>query len=147
MSRHGAKRVGGAAMLTGVLALGSCTAIPAPMLASAGMNAAASSGGSFISGSMENTFVLPLATVAGTVEYVGADLRYKVRLHSVSRTTRTYFFVPENGDALRVRLTQHTPVVTTISIRVGLLGDQNLSRFLLSEIERQLPDRPVEGLR
>lgn len=111
------------------------------MLASAGVNAAANSGGSFISGSMENTFVLPLDAVAATVEKVGADLQYGVRLHSSSRTSRTYYFRPQHGDALRVRLTQHTPTVTTISIRVGLLGDQNLSRFLLGEVERGLPER------
>ncbi len=132
------------AMLACAALLSACAAVPGPMLANAGVNMATNSGGSFISGSMENTFVLPLDPVQAAVRETAEDLRYQFIVHSTSRTSRTFYLRPERGESFRVRIIQHTPTVTTISVRVGLLGDQNLSRFLMAEIERRLPERPVE---
>lgn len=122
------------------MAVAGCTAVPAPVL-NAGVNMAASEG-AFYAGSMQATYAFPMeALVAATVD-AGETLEYTVKRHSSSASSETYYLVPRRGDAIRVIVVRHTPIVTTIRVRVGLLGDLSLSRFVLGEIEKRLP-RPT----
>ncbi len=131
-----------AGLLVAATLLSGCAAVPMPILANAGVNMAQTGTAAFVSGSMQTACKLPLEIVRQACLDAGESLQFKIRLHSSSPTDCTYFLTPVRGDAIRIRIIQHTPTLTSISIRVGLLGDQNLSRFLLAEIERKLPQQP-----
>lgn len=118
------------------VAMGACAAVPAPVL-NAGVNAATSEG-SLFSSSVQSTYAVPLEVLRAAAIDAGESLEYAVKKHSESGSSCTYYFVPRRGDSIRIVIVQHTPVVATIRIRVGLLGDQSLSRFVLAEIEKRL---------
>ncbi len=121
------------------MVLCACAAVPAPVL-NAGVNAATSEG-SLFSSSMQSTYAVPLEVLRTATVQAGESLEYTVKRHAESESSCTYYFVPRRGDSIRIIIVQHTPVVATIRIRVGLLGDQSLSRFVLTEIEKRLPGR------
>jgi hypothetical protein len=122
------------------LVLPSCTAVPAPVL-TAGLNAATNDS-SLFSGSTQGTYALPVDMVRTACVRAGEDLQYDVRQHATTNSSVTYFFLPRRGDPLKVTIVQHTPVVTTVRVRVGLLGDQNIARFLLAEIDKRIQIPP-----
>lgn len=130
------RRAAVVAALIACAALGACAAVPAPVL-NAGVNAATSEG-SLFSSSVQSTYAVPLGVLRDAAIHAGESLEYTVKKHSESESSCTYYFVPRRGDSIRIIIVQHTPVVATIRIRVGLLGDQSLSRFVLAEIEKRL---------
>ena len=123
--------------------LGGCAAVPGPVLANAGVNVAASQSGGFSSGSLQGTYIATFEDAQRAVRSTAEELLYGFRLHTINTWGETTFLIPRNGDSIRVRITVHTPKVVSIGVRVGLFGDQPVSRMMLAQIEQRLMAPPA----
>lgn len=85
------------------------------------------------------------ATLESTFDQVVAAADMTIAENSITQVSRTpephqvqYVLKTLQGDKVQVTVTRATKGTTAISIRVGLFGDEPLSRQILNEIESRL---------
>jgi hypothetical protein len=124
-----------------VVALPSCA--PPLMIANAGMSLAEAGTSAFIEGELRSARKCTIDIAAAAYEQAVLRLGF-----TINRTLRENDYVYISADQLRgedieIRLVQNTPVVTTIRIRVGVLGDQAIARLIMEEAQLLL-NSPLE---
>lgn len=125
-------------LLAGVaVALGGCLT-PFDLAANAGLGIAQAGTSSFIQGTLTAAFDKPMETVAEASRLALVRLGYEI----THEDSATYFMQIQgdqsDGSDIVVKLRQSSPTVTGLSIRVGLWGDNAVSRLILAEIEKQM---------
>ena len=140
-----------------LVALSACLTLAAGCASSAVIAAAGVTAGfglaqgqaeSFISGKLKAARLVTLDNAAHATLATMDELQLKV-LEERHGTYDAYFVgQAEGGPEFKVTLKAKTPVVTKIEIRIGLMGDQAVSRLVLSRLDRKLgieqPIIPVE---
>ena len=119
-----------------ILSLGACAA-PVPIL-NAGVNVAQSGTAAFFGGELEFALAHPIDDVNAAVLATGNDLGYTVKQRNSSFSVRSVTLKPVTGNFVFVTLYSNTAVVTQVRIRVGLTGNEAVSRLILREIEGRL---------
>jgi hypothetical protein len=132
------------AMLLVPLLAAACAPVvtPEPFL-SVGLTVAQAGTAAFRQGELSAALRHPLADLHGAT--LAALERLQIPLETSDlNEKRSVITAREAGGALiEVNITPVSPVVSGLSIKVGLFGDQPLSRLLLDEIMTGLPSKPA----
>lgn len=132
-----------------------CVPVPDPVL-SAGLSAAQAGTSAFIQGELRAVVRAHIREVYdATLLAMGEmGLRFEVRQAdfrdgSAVVTCRETAGQERGGNdrVVEIIVRKSSPAVTTISIQVGTFGDQPLSRLVLDEIQRRIPDQPDHRVR
>jgi Protein of unknown function (DUF3568) len=114
---------------------------PPLLFANAGVSLAEAGTSMFMEGELRAAWRRPLEVMEQGVAEAMNTLGYRIE----SRTERENYIyirgVEIDGTEIEVRLRRSSEIVTSISIRVGLLGDQAVSRLILEEAERVMQRR------
>jgi hypothetical protein len=117
----------------------SCTPV---MVASAGVSALQYGTAAFVNGELEAAHVADLETVYQAALDTVRDLKFREEFVRVTDRTG-YIHVRElTGRRIKIFLEARSSIVTKINIRVGVFGDQAISRLLLGEIQARCPAVP-----
>jgi hypothetical protein len=112
------------------------------IIASAGANALQAGTAAFINGELDAAQIAPLedalAAAVGTLQ----DLKFGAIHTRRGEHSVTVYAQETNGREVRIILVPRSPLVTKINIRVGLMGDQAISRLLLAEVQARCPAVP-----
>jgi hypothetical protein len=113
------------------------------VVASAGASALQYGTAAFINGELEAAHVADLPTVYEAALSTIRDLRFKEDYLALNDRT-AYLHVREmTGRKIKIFLEARSPAVTKINIRIGVWGDQAISRLLLGEIQARCPAVPA----
>lgn len=117
----------------------------APLLATgAGLSAFQAGGSAYIRGELESAEVVEMHTLFQLVQDVLVEeFAFEI---AVARAGDNYAFIhtkETQGRMIRVNLERKSPVVTKINVRVGLFGDQPMSRLILGGIQAHIPAPPM----
>jgi len=137
--RRRALGAAGAALLCG--ALGGCS--PPLLIASVGLRALQSGAAVYTNRRLEAVAVISMEEIYhATVEVLG-DLGFTL-ITARLREDSAYIEAKEaNGRKVKISLDRRTPVVTKAKLRVGLLGDQPMSRLIFARVIEKLGIGPV----
>jgi hypothetical protein len=126
-------RIAGLAALTlvvGAMAAG-CGAIIAGAAAGAGAVA-------YIRGELEATEAAPIGQVFDATKAVVDELQFKVLSADADAYEGKVHAETARGKEIGITLERESDAVTTIRIRVGVFGDENLSRLIHERIRARL---------
>ncbi len=115
------------------------------VVATAGFGALQAGTAAFINGELEAAQVAPLAAVRKATEEALAELQFEVVSQRHSETSASFHARETHGRSITIELRAKSPVVTKANIRVGLMGDQVMSRLILGEIQARCPAIPAAG--
>lgn len=123
--------------------LWSCVAAAsAPIVASAGMTALQTGSAAFINGQLESACVVPLERMYQIVLDTVHDLNFPVSYQTLGPRTAYVYVHETSGREIKFYLEQRSTIVTKLNIRVGMWGDQAISRLLLEEVQARSPAVP-----
>lgn len=108
------------------------------MVATAGLSAAQAGVSEFYKGRLKTAWDVELATMFQVVHSALHRLGYKIE---GERATGNEWFIGSrelDGTGIEIYLRRSSPKVTMVSIRVGMFGDQPLSRLISDTFARQL---------
>jgi hypothetical protein len=110
---------------------------------SAGMSALQAGTSAYVGGELESAEVVELHTLYQIIhEVLAEELAFDI---ATARAGENHAFIhtrEAQGRMIRISLERKSPIVTKINIRVGLLGDQPMSRLVLGAIQSRLPAPP-----
>ncbi len=117
--------------------LGGCAA--PVIVASAGLSVAQYGASSFISGRLDAARRVSLEQAFAATRAAMTPLGFEPTGITEPGEKSAYLATRESdGTSITIRLTRVSPAVSRIEIRVGLFGDQTLSRLILANIDEQL---------
>ncbi|QOJ00304.1 MAG: DUF3568 family protein [Phycisphaeraceae bacterium] len=137
----GRRRLAGAAACAGVIAwaLAGAGCVADPVTISAGLSAAQQGTAAFFKGELQAAFRVPMDRVEWAVRAALEELDFPVENTSPSEEGWVEINArEESGRLVTVTLRRHSRVVTSIRVRVGLFGDQALSRLVLNKVQMGL---------
>lgn len=130
-------------LLAGVLTLPGCAA-PA-LIATAGFGALQTGTEAFIRGELEAAAANPIAEVFAAGEAAVVELGFKITNSKLGAANGYIRTKETQGRKIVVDVEMKSPSVTKINIRVGVFGDQAISRLILSHIQEKLGPTPVHA--
>jgi hypothetical protein len=119
---------------------GSCAA--PVVVASAAAPALQAGTAAFINGELEAAEIAPIETVYEASLSALKDLQFQIFYERPGDRTAYIFAHESAGVKITVFLEHKSPVVTKINIRIGVFGDQAISRLILGEIQARCPALP-----
>lgn len=128
--------------LVGALcALAGC-AVPAAVVASAGITAAQEGAAVFIRGELRTAMRQPYVDIHDAAVGSLLELGFQLRRETAPTERSAYIeATTDTGARVSVRIAMVTEVVSTIRIRVGTVGDKEVASLILVEMNRRLhPD-------
>jgi hypothetical protein len=125
------------------VALAGCAA-PA-LIATAGFGALQTGTEAFIRGELESAVANPLAEVYAAGDAAVRELEFKITNSKLGKENGYIRAKETQGRKIVVDVEMKSPTVTKINIRVGLFGDQAISRLILSHIQEKLSPTPVHA--
>lgn len=144
-----------AAALAVAAGLSSCA--PPVLVASAGVQAFTAGAGAFANGELRAAWLVPLEDLwpaandtVRALEFVVEDARLEPedRIAEGEPARKGLIFAEDGtGRTVEFFLVAVTPSVTRLSIRVGVFGDEAVSRLILRRLEQEVEARlgPVDG--
>jgi hypothetical protein len=127
------------ALAAAALALCGCAA-PPMIVASAGLTAFQEGSSAFIRGELETADAVPLSLFYQASLDALHDLNFRVVSSSLGPRGARIQAVETGGRSIRLDLEKKSPSVTKLNIRVGVFGDQAVSRLIQQSIGTRLPD-------
>src|ERR1051326_5718674 len=76
-----------------------------------------------------------------TAEALG-EMQFKIISQRKGKTSASFHAQELRGRSITVELLAKSPAVTKTNIRVGLMGDQVMSRLIMGEIQARCPATP-----
>ncbi len=127
------------AMCTALLSSGGCaeSAIAAAG-ATAGFSLAQGQVDSFIRGELKSARLVPLERAHHAVHQAMAEMQLQVYRDRTSKYDGAVAAKAEGGREIKVYLKSDSPVITRITVRVGLFGDRAVSSLAMERIDRAL---------
>lgn len=126
-----------AACLTALLLQG----CGAPLvIASAGLGALQTGTTAFIRGELESAEPYPLDVAHQAARDGLVDLRLPIVSERITRNSAAIIASETGGRAVKIYLERKSPVVSKINIRVGVWGDQAMSRLVQQAIQKRFPE-------
>jgi hypothetical protein len=135
--KRGVWLAAGACAAGGLLAAG-CFA-PAVVVASAGLSAFQTGTTAFIRGELEYADAVPMDVMHGAALDALRELRFRVVSERLGRTEAGIVAAEVGGRSIRVVLEAKSVLVTKVNIRVGVFGDQAVSRIIQQAIQAKIP--------
>lgn len=128
----------GRSVLVLLLALfhGACAA-PAIVM-TAGLGALQTGTEAFIRGELESTVAHPMREVFEATQLALLELEFPVRHADLGDLNASVVSAEAQGRRVVVSLESKSPLVTKLNIRVGVFGDQTVSRLIMSAIQVKL---------
>jgi enolase len=120
-----------AALLSSALAVSGCLALAAGAAAGAGTYA-------YVQGEMNTTFEAPLDRVWAATQAAMNDLEFPIGERSKDALAGELRANQADGTPVRVRLNRVTDNTTEARVRVGMFGDEQVSRAVLERIRDNL---------
>jgi hypothetical protein len=119
------------------LALAGCAA---PIIvATAGLSVAQYGASSYINGRLDAARRVPIEDAFKATTAAMAPLGFEpTDVREPGEDTAYVATREHDGTAITVRLTRISPAVCKIEIRIGVFGDQSLSRLIMANIDEQL---------
>jgi hypothetical protein len=114
-----------------VVTLTGCIALAAGAAAGAGAVA-------YVRGELDTSLNANLDAVDRAANRAGDELKFAKINESADALTRILTLRTADDKKIEIRLTRTTDTLTRVRIRVGLLGDETLSRLLLEKIQANL---------
>lgn len=112
---------------------------PPMILASAGFQALSSGTAVYINGELEVAYRVPLEDVWVATQAAFEDMQFTVTDARRRTEVKALLFAEElSGRETTVTVVASTPVVTQVTVRVGFVGDQSLSRLIVDRIEAKM---------
>lgn len=117
-----------------------CGCVGPDIVATAGFSAAQAGVSEFKKGSLRTAWEVELETLFPVAHSALRRLGYTIEGERVKG--KEWFLASReiDGTAIEIYMRRSSPKVTSISIRVGLFGDQPLSRLIADTIDRELRD-------
>lgn len=137
-------------LLTGASLVGGCaeSAVIAAAGVTAGFGLAQGQAEAFINGELKAARMVSIDLAADATVAAFAELQvpiYTMRKGDYDRYIRGH---AEGGPEIKINLKAKSPLITKIEVRIGLMGDQAVSRLVLARIDEHLgilqPLVPVE---
>lgn len=92
----------------------------------------------YMSGDLKTTLEKPYDQVVAATNHAITENSISVISKTEEKSKVSYVFKTLQGDKVQLNLEYATKELTHVSIRVGLIGDEPLSRQILNEIESRL---------
>lgn len=108
------------------------------LIATAGFGALQTGTEAFIRGELEAAVANPIAEVFAAGEAAVLELQFKVTNSKLGEFNGYIRARESQGRKIVIDVEKKSPVVTKINVRVGLFGDQAISRLILSHIQEKL---------
>lgn len=130
--------------LLGLSLLASATGVlcgcltPFDFAANAGLGVAQAGTSSFIQGTLQAAFDKPMEKVFAASKQALEHLGYEITREDTGVHYAQLQGVQSDGSSIVIKLRKSSEAVTGLSIRVGLWGDNAVSRLILEEIEENL---------
>jgi hypothetical protein len=121
------------------LALPGCAA-PPMIVASAGLTAFQEGSTAFIRGEIESADAIPLSAFYQASLEALNDLDFRITRSALGARSARIKALETGGRTIHVDLEKKSPLVTKVNIRVGVFGDQAVSRLIQQSISKHLPD-------
>ncbi len=121
------------------LASGGCALLAVGAIAAA----AAVGTNAYINGKLESTEHATLAQTYDAALAAVEALEFDLKKHGKDALEARVLSERVNGDTVTIRLFSEGDGQTRIAIRVGALGDEDVSKRLLKEIQSRLPEQEV----
>jgi hypothetical protein len=103
-------------------------------------NVAQAGTSAFVSGELQAAYRVPLDQAYNVVLDALANLSYPIKQQSLDEM-RAYVQTEEpDGRDVDIRLKKSSEIVTRVNIRVGIWGDQAVSRLVMEQIERKISE-------
>jgi hypothetical protein len=115
------------------------------VIATAGFGALQTGTEAFIRGELESAVANPIAEVYAAAQAALVELGFKVTNSKLGEVNGYIRSKETQGRKIVVELEMKSPVVTKINVRVGIFGDQGVSRLILSHIQEKLGPTPVHA--
>ncbi|MBX3380517.1 MAG: DUF3568 family protein [Phycisphaeraceae bacterium] len=111
---------------------------PFDLAANAGLGVAQAGTSTFIQGTLQAAFDKPIDRVLEASRRALTDLGYEITREDSGTHYAQLQAAQADDSSIVVKLRKSSETVTGLSIRVGLWGDNAVSRLILAEIEREL---------
>lgn len=126
-----------------IAAAGGCA--PPMLLASAGFQALSNGTAVYVNGELEVAYQVPFGRVWEAMQIAMAEMQFKIVDARIRTETKALLFAEEvTGRSTTISVTARTPVVTKVTIRVGLIGDQSISRLVMDRLEAKMAEMEAE---
>lgn len=123
--------------------VGGCA--PPMLLASAGLQALSNGTAVYVNGELEVAYRVPFDRVWEAMQQAVAEMRFKIVDARIRTPTKALLFAEEvTGRSTTISVTARTPLVTKVTIRVGLIGDQSISRLIMDRLEARMAEMEQE---
>lgn len=135
-----------------MLVLSGCLT-PFDFAANAGLGVAQAGTSSFIQGTLQAAFDKPMDQVLEASHRSLTRLGYEITREDSDAHYAQLQSNQSDGSSIVLKLRKSSETVTGLSIRVGLLGDNAVSKLILIEIEKELagkvvaPEQPAPEVR
>ena len=117
------------------------------MIASAAVPAVQAGTEAFVRGDLESAQIATMEQMYIATEQALNDLEFRIISQRLGKNTAYIKAKELGGRPINVDFERRTPQVTKTTIRVGVWGDQAISRLVLGEIQARAPAVPsVEPL-
>jgi len=120
-----------------------CPACAPTVVATAGFGALQAGTTAFINGELESVQVAPLDTVYAATGQALRELQFIIVSERLGKESAAFHAQEVHGRSITIKLSAKSPVVTKTNIRVGLMGDQVMSRLIQGEIQARCPALPA----
>ncbi|MBL9031416.1 MAG: DUF3568 family protein [Phycisphaerae bacterium] len=112
------------------------------VVATASVSALQAGTAAYIDGQLQAAHAANLDEAFAAAQAALAELRFTITSAKLRSNSALIVATESDGHSLGVTLTRRTPGVTKVAIRVGLFGDQAVSRLILSHYQMHLPPAP-----
>lgn len=111
------------------------------LLASAGFQALSNGTAVYVNGELEVAYRVPFGRVWEAMQIAMADMQFRIVDARIRTESKALLFAEEvAGRSTTISVTARTPVVTKVTIRVGLIGDQSISRLIMDRLEAKMAE-------
>ena len=115
---------------------------PFDFAANAGLGIAQAGTSSFIQGTLQSAIDRPMEQVFEASKSALAKLGYESTREDIREFYAELQSNQSDGSTIVIKLKKSSPKVTGVSIRVGIWGDNAVSRLIFLEIEKELEINP-----
>lgn len=114
--------------------------------ASAGFGLAQGQAESFISGELKAARLVPLQQAVDATLAAAREAHVQIKKSEPGPYSHYIVAKAEGGPKIKIHLKAKSPMITKIEVRVGFMGDQAVSRLVLSRIDQHLGIQPLPVL-
>lgn len=122
------------------LVLQSCTA--PVMLVTAGTSMLQAGSSAFINGELESALVKPMREVYDAADAALRELQFTMGAGKLGEVNGYLFAYETQHRRIEINVSKRSPAVTKVNIRVGVFGDQSISRLIMETMQTKLNPRP-----